>query len=70
MGKNNKLILKHKHDYLELSNKISKIRYQGNEVSIDLLLHALEVGDLAEIPDDELNNLLFDLDIQPSEPNL
>jgi hypothetical protein len=64
---NNKLLLKHKYDYMELSDRISKIRYLGNDVPIDLLLQALEVGSLAEIPDDELNNLLFGLDINKSE---
>lgn len=70
METNNKLFLKHKYDYLELSDKISKIRYDDEEVPIDLLLQALEVGGLSEIPDDELNNLLFNLDIQPSGESL
>jgi hypothetical protein len=67
---NNKLFLKHKYDYLELSDKISKIRYDGDEVPMDLLLQALNAGGLAEIPDDELKNLLFNLDTQSSESNL
>ena len=61
---NDKLSLKYKYDYLELSLKISKLRYDGEEVPIDLLLQALQAGYLSDIPDDELNNLLFNLDIQ------
>lgn len=70
MKTNNKLLLKHKYDYMELSDKITKIRYDGEEVPIELLLQAIEVGGLAEIPDDELNNLLFNLDIQLPVSNL
>ena len=58
-----KYLFKHKLNYLELTFKISKLRYQGEEPSMDLLLQAHEVGHLADIPDDELNNLLFNLDI-------
>ena len=61
---NDKLFLKYKYDYLELSLKISKLRHDGEEVPIDLLLQALEVGCLADLPEDELNNLLFNLDNQ------
>ena len=60
----NKYLLKHKLDYLKLTLTISKLRYHGEEPSMDLLLQAHEVGHLADIPDDELNNLLFDMDIQ------
>ena len=70
METNNKLLLKHKYDYLELSLKISKLRYYGEEISTDLLLQAQKLGCLANIPDDELNNLLFNLDIQSPESNL
>jgi hypothetical protein len=59
-----KYLFKHKLNYLELTLKISKLRYHGEEPSMDLLLQAHEVGHLADIPDDELNNLLFNLDIQ------
>ncbi len=59
-----KYIFKHKFDYLKLALKISKLRYHGEEPSMDFLLQAREVGCLANIPDDELNNLLFNLDIQ------
>ena len=61
---NDKLFLKYKFDYLELSLEISKLRYDGEEVPVDLLLQTLEVGCLADIPEDELSNLLFNLDIQ------
>jgi len=61
---NDKLFLKYKYDYLELSLKISKLRYDGEEVPVNLLLHALQAGCLSDIPEDELNNLLFNLDNQ------
>jgi hypothetical protein len=64
MGINNKLLLKHKYDYLELAIKISKLHYLGEEVPTDLLLQAQEIGCLAEIPDVELNALLFNLETQ------
>ena len=59
-----KIFLKHKLDYLELTVEITKMRYCGNEPPIELLIQAHEAGLLAQIPDDELNNLLFGLDIQ------
>ena len=58
---NNKHFLKHKYDYLELCLKISKLRYSNKEVPIDLLLLAQKLGSLAQIPDAELNALLFNL---------
>ncbi len=61
---NDKLFLKYKFDYLELSLEISKLRYDGEEVPSDLLLQALQAGCLADIPDDELGNLLFNLETQ------
>ena len=61
---NDKLFLKYKYDYLELSLKISKLSYHGEAVPIDLLLQSLQAGCLSDIPDEELNNLLFDMDIQ------
>ena len=64
METDNKIALKHKIDYLELSLKITKMRYYGKEPPIELLMQANEVGLLAHIPDDELNSLLFDMDIQ------
>ena len=59
-------LFKHKLDYLKLTLKISKMRYHGEEPPMDLLLEAQQVGCLAQIPDEELNNLLFDLDVQCS----
>ena len=56
-----KYLLKHKLEYLKLTLTISKLRYHGEEPSTDLLLQAHELGRLAHIPDDELNNLLFNL---------
>lgn len=63
----NKHLFRHKLDYLKLTLKISKMRYDGKEPSMDLLLKAQELGCLAQIPDEELNNLLFDLDVQCSQ---
>ena len=62
MESNNKLFLKHKYDYLELCLKISKLRYYDQDVPADLLLQAQKLGELAMIPDNELNALLFDLE--------
>ena len=59
-----KYLFKHKFDYLKLTIKISKLRYYGKEPAIELLMQASEVGCLANIPEDELNNLLFNLDNQ------
>jgi hypothetical protein len=58
-----KILLKHKLDYLKMTLKISKLCYHMEEPSIDLLLQAQQVGSLAKIPNEELNNLLFNLDI-------
>jgi hypothetical protein len=57
----NKFLLKHKVEYLKLTLKISKLRYHGKEPDTNLLLQAQKIGDLAGIPDDELNSLLFNL---------
>ena len=57
-------LLKHKLDYLQLTLKISKLRYHGKEPDMDLLLQAQKIGHLAGIGDDELNSLLFNLNIQ------
>jgi len=59
MEKNDKNLLKNKIDYLKLSLKITKLRYQGEEPPIELLMKAHELGCLAEISDDDLDNLLF-----------
>ncbi len=64
MKTNNKLFLKNKYDYLELSLKISELRYYDKEVPTDLLLQAQKLGELALIPDDDLNALLFNLETQ------
>lgn len=55
---------KHKLEYLKLTLKISRLRYHGKEPDMDLLLKAQELGNLAGIPEDELNSLLFNLNIQ------
>jgi hypothetical protein len=61
---NDKYLLKNKLDYLRLTLKISRLRYHGKEPDMNLLLQAQKIGHLAHIPDDELNNLLFNLNIQ------
>jgi hypothetical protein len=53
--------LQHKSEYLELSHEISKLRRNGDKVPKALLVNALTAGSLANVPDDELNALLFDL---------
>jgi hypothetical protein len=57
-------LFRHKLEYLKLTLMISKLRYHGKEPDMDLLLKAQKIGELAAIPDDELNNLLFNLNIQ------
>jgi hypothetical protein len=56
-------LFKQKLEYLKLTVMISKLRYHGKEPDMDLLLEARKLGELAAIPDDELNNLLFNLNI-------
>lgn len=64
MVTDDKNLLKHKLDYLRLTLKISRLRYHEKEPDMNLLLEAQKAGTLAHIPDDELNNLLFNLNIQ------
>ena len=59
-----KIDVKHKIAFLKLALKISRLWYHDKEPDTDLLLQAREIGDLAGIPDDELNNLLFNLNIK------
>ena len=47
--------------YQKLSDKISQLRYHGEDVPIDLVLQAEKLGRLARIPDKELKALLFNL---------
>ena len=44
-----------------LSNKISRLRFRGEDVPLDLVLQAEKLGRLAQVPDSELNDLLFNL---------
>jgi hypothetical protein len=60
----NRYLLQHKLEYLKLTVKISRIRYHGKEPDRDLLLEAQKIGLIADIEDNELNNLLFNLNIQ------
>jgi hypothetical protein len=52
-----KIDVKHKIDYLKLVLKISKIRYKGEEPPQELMLQAHEIGRLAGISNQELENL-------------
>ena len=52
-----KIDVKHKIDYLKLALKISKIRFQGDEPSKELLQQAHEIGRLAGTSEQELENL-------------
>ncbi len=64
METSDKNLLMHKLNYLKLTLKISKMRYHGKEVPMELLAQAQRVGSLADIPDNELDSLLFNLNIE------
>ena len=49
--------LKYRYQYLNLSYKIMQFRMNGQNPPMDLLDHAIEIGRLAEIPDEELRSL-------------
>ena len=57
MEPDDKHLLKHKLDFLKLALKISKSRYHGEEPSPELLKEAHELGHLAGISNEELENL-------------
>jgi hypothetical protein len=61
MKTNDKNLVMHKLNYLELTLKISKMRYHGEEIPIELLVKAHKLGSLAQIPDSELNSFLSKL---------
>jgi hypothetical protein len=46
-----------RHQYLNLSFKIMQFRMNGQNPPMDLIEHAIEIGRLAEIPDEELRSL-------------
>ena len=48
---------KHRYQYLNLSYKILQFRMNGQNPPIDLIDQAIEIGRLAEIPDEELRSL-------------
>jgi len=52
-----KIDIKHKSDYLKLALKISKIRYKGDEPPKKLIKQAHEIGRLAGVSEQELENL-------------
>jgi hypothetical protein len=52
-----RIIFKYKIDYLNLALKISRLRFKGDEPPNELLQHAYEIGRLAGISEQELNNL-------------
>ena len=47
----------HRHQYLGLNYKIMKLRMVGQDPPDDLINHAIEIGRLAEIPEEELSDL-------------
>ena len=53
----NRVHVKFKIDYLKLALKISRLRYKGDEPPKELLRQAHEVGRLAGVSEEELNNL-------------
>ena len=53
----NKIDVKHKIDCLKLALKISKIRYKGDEPPKKLIQQAHEIGGLAGVSEQELENL-------------
>ena len=57
MDEEEKKRLKHRYQYLSLNYQIMQIRMKGQNPPKDLIDHALEVGLLAEIPEEELNSL-------------
>jgi len=57
MVTNDKHLLKYKLDYLQLTLKISKLRYHGEEPPKELLQRAHELGRLAGVSEQELENL-------------
>ncbi len=52
-----KYLLKHKLDYLKLTLKITRLRYHGEEPPKELLQRAHELGRLAGVSEQELENL-------------
>ena len=57
MDEKEKKRLKHKSQYLNLSYKIIQLRMKGQDPPDHLIDHAHEIGRLAGIPEEELNNL-------------
>lgn len=49
--------LKHRYKYLSLNYQIMRLRMDGQTPSEDLMNHAIEIGRLADIPEEELANL-------------
>lgn len=49
--------VKYTLNYLKVALKISKLRYQGDDPTNELLQHAYEMGRLAGVSEDELKNL-------------
>ena len=57
MEQDDKQLIKHKVEYLKAALKISKIRYHGDEPPKGLLKRAHDLGHLAGISKEELENL-------------
>jgi hypothetical protein len=49
--------LKYRYQYLNLSYKIMQFRMNGQNPPMDLIDQAIEIGRLAEIPEEELRSL-------------
>ena len=64
MADREKELIKCKKQYLELVFKITQLQLSGKNPPENLLKQAQEIARAAEIPDDELNGLLFNLNIQ------
>jgi hypothetical protein len=54
-----KILIKHKLEYLELVLKINQLRTKGEEPAFELLVQAKNLGRLAKISEGTLNKLLF-----------
>ena len=61
MGTDDILLLNHKKKYQELLDEIDILRYQGKPVPLNLILQAEKFGRLAQVPNEELRAILFNL---------
>lgn len=61
MGTDDILLQSHKMKYQELLDKIDILRYHNKPVPLDLILQAEQFGRLAQLPNEELRSILFNL---------